>query len=322
MTKKIIFFLCAILIFSSLQAQQNQSPVKLNGQLKIEGTRLLNENDAAIQLKGMSLFWSQWQPQYYNYETIKNLKEDWGINVVRAAMGIEHEGFLKNPEQEKQKVYRVIDAAIELGLYVIVDWHDHNAENHLDEAKRFFKETAKKYANHPNIIYELYNEPLDVSWNEVLKPYHTEIIKEIRKFDKNNIIVCGTPNWSQDVDLAAKNPIKEDNIAYTLHFYAGTHQKELMLKAEKAIKAGLPIFVTEFGTTEANGDGKVYKENTQKWFDFMDRYNISWCNWSIADKDEASAALKPDSLPKDIGKKESWSESGAFIRTILTTTDH
>ncbi len=316
------FGFLVILLFSCLEiaAQSSNSAVAQNGQLSIEGTKLLNEQGEPVQLKGMSLFWSQWQPQYYNSISIDILKEDWNVTVVRAAMGIEHGGYLENPEIEKEKIFKVIDAAIANGIYVIVDWHDHNAEEHTAEAKKFFAEVAKKYGDYPNLIYETYNEPLDVSWDEVLKPYHEEIIAEIRKFDTDNIIVCGTPNWSQDVEEAAKNPIKKQNIAYGLHFYAGTHQEGLMHKAEEAINAGLPIFVTEFGTTEADGDGKVFKEETQKWMTFMDKHKLSWCNWSIADKDEASAALLPGTLPSGLKEDKNISESGLFIKSILRTS--
>lgn len=317
MVKNIFFCLCLLLIFGTLNAQQSQNPVKVNGQLHIKGSQLLNEQGESLQLAGMSLFWSQWQPQYYNQESIGILKDYWNVSVVRAAMGVEHGGYLDHPKAEKEKVFNVIDAAITHGIYVIVDWHDHKAEEHITEAKTFFREVAEKYGDYPHLIYEVYNEPLQVSWDDTLKPYHEEIIAEIRKFDADNIIVCGTPNWSQDVDDAAENPIEGENIAYTLHFYAGTHQDELMQKAEKAIEAGLPIIVTEFGTTEADGDGMVYRKDTQKWLKFMDKHKLSWCNWSIADKDEASAALKPGTIPTQMNNRESWTESGAFIREVL-----
>ena len=35
---------------------------------------------------------------------------------------------------------------------------------------------AKKYGKHPNIIYEIYNEPLVVSWDDVIKPYAENVI--------------------------------------------------------------------------------------------------------------------------------------------------
>lgn len=330
--KKIPFKLCIIFIFLNFSCAEAQdeatdtinknneevlTPVKKHGELKIAGKSLLNADDEPVQLKGMSLFWSQWMPQFYNAETVQSLYENWDISVIRAAMAIEHDGYLDNPQKEKQKVMEVIDAAIDLGIYVIIDWHDHHAEDHLEEAKVFFGEIAKKYGDYPNIIYETYNEPLEVSWSDVLKPYHEAVIAEIRKYDSNNIIVCGTPTWSQRVDKAAEDPIEGVNIAYTLHYYAGTHRQELRDITLKALNKNLPIFVTEYGTTPASGDGNVDAAESKLWWNFLDTHNISWCNWSITDKEEASAAVKPGTLPSELHKESILTESGELVKAEL-----
>jgi len=163
---------------------------------------------------------------------------------------------------------------------------------------------------------------LDVSWSNVLKPYHEDVISAIRAHDEDNIIVVGTPRWSQQVDLAAEDPIEGENIAYTLHFYAGTHRQELREIAKIAMEKGLALFVTEFGTTNADGDGPVYAEESREWFEFMDQNNLSWCNWSITAKDESSAALLPGTTPSGINKKENISASGKLVRDELTESNN
>jgi endoglucanase len=279
------------------------SPVGKHGALSISGRFVIDEFNNPVQLTGMSLFWSQWMGQYYHPRTISWLRKDWQCSVVRAAMGVEHGGYLENPQREKEKVFKVIEAAIEEGMYVVVDWHDHHGEDHVNEARAFFAEVAQKYGHRPNIIYELYNEPLNVSWSKVIKPYCELVIDTIRAHDPDNIIACGTPNWSQRVDEASLDPIQRDNIVYVLHFYAATHKAELRNVAQTAIDRGLPLMVTEFGTTEATGNGKVDEEETRLWLDFMKRNKISWCNWSVADKNESSAALKPGTSVSD------WTEA-------------
>jgi hypothetical protein len=78
----------------------------------------------------MSLFWSQWTEgsTFYNKDTVQALKCSWNANVVRAAMGVEEGGYLTNAALEQGKAETIIQAAIDLGIYVIVDWHDHNAQ--------------------------------------------------------------------------------------------------------------------------------------------------------------------------------------------------
>lgn len=293
------------------------TPVAIHGQLSIENGNIIDSKGEPVQLKGMSLFWSQWQPQFYNAESVINLKKYWNVDVVRAAMAVEHEGYLKYPQREKEKVQRVIEAAIDAGIYVIIDWHDHHAEDHLEEAISFFSEMAQRYGEYPNVIYETYNEPLDVSWSQVLKPYHEEVIGAIREYDQDNIIVVGTPRWSQRVDLAAEDPIDAENIAYTLHFYAGTHGQKLRDIAQEAIDKGLALFITEYGTTQATGDGKVDKKETRKWWRFMDANNLSWANWSIASKDEASAAVIPGTTPSELKDDDFLTISGKLVKSQL-----
>lgn len=298
-------------------AQKKKTAVEEHGQLSIQGQYLVNQKGDIVQLNGMSLFWSQWQPQFYNETTVKNLVKGWGVQVVRAAMAVEHEGYLTHPEREKAKIIQVIEAAVQEGIYVVVDWHDHHAHDHQQAAIQFFSEIAQEYGAYPNVIYETYNEPLQVSWSKVLKPYHEAVIQAIRTYDANNVIVCGTPYWSQRVDEAAMDPIEEDNIAYTLHFYAGTHGQQLRTRAEKAIKQGLPIFVTEFGTTKASGDGGVYPEETKEWWRFMQEHYLSWCNWSIADKAESSAAVLPETTPVQLLSDTVLTTSGRLLRKKL-----
>ena len=274
------------------------SVVNVHGQLSISGSNIIDKNGSPIQLRGMSLFWSQWSEgaAFYNAKTVKWLKDDWHATVVRAAMGVEEDntGYIYDPNTEKEKVFTVIDAAIAEGIYVIVDWHSHHAEDYLEESKAFFTEVAKKYGDYPNIIYEIYNEPLNVDWTKVLKPYHEAVVSEIRKHDSNNIIVCGTRNWSQAVSEVIGNEVNDDNIAYTLHYYSSTHLQNgwVWKQAQKAIDAGIPLFVTEYGVTNANGDGNISTTQAGNWWAFLDTHKISWCNWSITNKNEASAALE------------------------------
>lgn len=300
--------------FSLFASENDPKIVDLYGQLKIEGNQVVNQKGEAITLRGMGLFWSQWIGKYYNYDCIKWLRDDWKCTVVRAAMAIESGGYLSNPDTEMKKVKTVIDACIDLSIYVIVDWHDHNAHNHQAEAITFFKEITSLYGDKPNVIYEIYNEPLQISWTNVIKPYSEAVINEIRAIDADNIIIVGTPTWSQDVDVASANPLNFKNIAYGLHFYAATHKQYLRNKALTALNRGVALFVSEYGTCECTGTGIIDYAELEKWFTLMDEHKLSWCNWSIADKDETSAALKPGASATGNWSSSDLSESGALVR--------
>lgn len=286
------------------------------GQLKVQSGQLSDSEGNAIMLRGVSFGWHNWWPRFYNDSAVKWLKEDWNVNVVRAAMGIDPDGaYLDRPDFAVEKMKAVIDAAIEEDIYVIIDWHSH--ELYLEEAKEFFSEMAKTYGQHPNVIYELYNEPIDDTWAEV-KAYCEEIITEIRKHDPDNVILVGSPTWSQDVHLVAENPIlNQENIMYVLHFYAGTHKEFLRNRAEAALNRGLPIFVSECAGMEASGDGAIDQASWNIWLTWMESKKVSWIAWSVADKDETCSMLLPSALATG-----NWTESqikpwGQQIRETL-----
>lgn len=303
-----------ILLFSIVS---NAQFVKNHGQLKVEGTQLVDKNSKPIMLRGMSYGWHSLWPRFYNEESVKWLKNDFKCNVVRAAMGIElgDSSYIKQPEFSKKKIKAIIDGAIKNDIYVIVDWHSHNIN--LKEAKLFFDEISKEYAGTPNVIYEIFNEPDDETWEEV-KAYSEEIIKVIRKNDKKNIILVGCPRWDQDIHLPAANPIKGfDNLMYTVHFYAATHEKWLRDRTDDAIKSGLAIFVSESAGMEATGDGPLNVKAWKEYIDWMEERKISWITWSVSDKDETCSILNKSASSKGNWKDEDLKESGLKVREFL-----
>jgi endoglucanase len=317
MSKLLIAGVIVLAAFASAAQAQTQSFVQEHGQLRVQGNRIVDQAGVPVQLRGMSLFWSQWIPKYYTAETVKWLRDDWKVTVVRAAMAVKPDGYETHPDAERNKVIAVVDAAIELGIYVIIDYHAHTAHENLPQAKEFFADMAKRYGNSPNVLYEPYNEPLDVSWSKVLKPYHEAVIDAIRAHDPDNIVIVGTRNWSQQVAEAAANPIARSNVAYTLHFYANTHGQWLRDDAQKALNRGVALFVTEYGTTDATGDGMVNEAATREWWAFLDRNFISHVNWSVADKGESSAALFPGASPEGGWTDNQIKPSGILVREEL-----
>lgn len=301
-----------------LSEQTDTTIVDKWGRLTTDGNKIVDQNQNEVVLRGMSLFWSNWGGFYYAAETIKWLKEDWKCTVIRAAIGADADnGYIENPGTEMTKLYAVIDACLEQGIYVIVDWHSHHAEDYVPAAVNFFNTVSKKYGGYPNIIYEIYNEPLDVSWANILKPYAETLISIIRQNDPENLILVGTPNWSQDVDAVIADPLTDHNVAYTLHFYTSTHTQWLRDKALTAMNAGLPLFVSEWGLSESSGTGDINWAETNLWLFFLERDSLSWCNWSVINKDESSAALLPTTSGLSGWPEDELTESGQFIRNYL-----
>lgn len=311
-----------LIIVSLYSTVLGQTPLQIHGALSVKGNQIVNETGDAVSLAGNSLFWSNtgWGGEaYYNASVIDWLHTDWNTSVVRAAMGVEDNGGYISDASNKEKVKAVVDAAIEAGIYVIIDWHSHHAEAYETEAIEFFKEMASLYGDKKNVIYEIYNEPLNnVSWNNTIKPYAESVIAAIRSIDSDNLIIVGTPTWSQDVDVASKNPIKGyANIAYALHFYAGTHGQFLRDKAQTALDNGIAIIVSEWGAVEASGDGAVDQVETALWMDFLRKNKISHCNWALNDKKEGASSLKVGASKSGNWTASDLTSSGVLVKDII-----
>lgn len=282
-------------------------PVSYYGQLQTSGNKIIGSSyKEPVQVKGMSFFWSNWQGQYWNSGTVDRMVEEFKCEILRCSLGVDDQGSIYNGG-DVGALRSVVEAAIAKDIYVIVDWHSHGAHNNTNAAKSFFSEIARDYGKYDNVIFELYNEPTMVSWSAV-KGYAEQVIPEIRKYS-DNLILVGTPTWSQDVDAAANDPINDSNVAYVLHFYAGTHGGDLRAKGDSALSKNAAVFVSEWGTVNADGDGSVNVGSTEQWLSWMDSNKLSWCNWAISSKAEGSSIFGGDG--------SSLTEAGNYLKKIL-----
>lgn len=290
--------------------------------ITVSGNQVLFGGEVS-SIAGASLFWGNdgWGGEkFYTRDVVGWVKRDWNATVIRAAMGVnEKGGYISSPTSNTAKVVEVVEAAIANNIYVIIDWHSHDAENYQAQAIQFFSDMATRYGEHNHIIYEIYNEPLNTtSWNNTVKPYAEAVIAAIRAIDPDNLIIVGTPTWSQDVDVASLNPITGyNNIAYTLHFYAGSHKQSLRDKATTALNNGIALFVTEWGSVNANGDGAVDTAETLNWMAFLNAHNISHVNWALNDKAEGASALKPGASPTGHWTDSDLTPSGLLVKNII-----
>lgn len=307
----------------SVQATSGEvgTPFEVHGQLRVQGTNIVDKNNAIYQLKGVSTHGINFFPQFINKEAFQTLRDEWDANLIRLAMYTkEYNGYLSGGNQEELKnlIDTGVNSATELGMYVIIDWHilsDGNPNTNKDQAVAFFGEMSKKYSGYDNVLYEICNEPNGgTSWEDI-KKYADEVIPVIRANDKDAIIIVGTPTWSQDVDVASKNPVTNgENVVYAFHFYAATHKEQLRTKVETAIKNGIPVFVSEFSICDASGNGVLNYEEAEIWMKLINDYNLSYAMWNLANKEEASSLIKSSSNKTWGWKDEELSQTGLWLK--------
>lgn len=297
------------------------TPVSQHGQLSVKNGQLVDKSGKGYQLRGMSTHGLTWFPEFVNESAFKTLRDDWNTNVVRLAMYVDEWGngqcYMGNKSGSLELLEKGVDICIKLDMYVIIDWHVLNPgdpSKYTNEAKSFFETVSKRYAKYPNVIYEICNEPNGgASWSGNIKPYAEKIIPVIRKNAPNSVIIVGTPTWSQEIDKPLSDPLSYKNVMYAFHFYAATHAG-LRSNVENCVAQGLPVFVSEFGTCDASGGGANDFNETQKWLSYFDKQGISYCNWSICNKDETCSVLRPGTSANGNWSESDLTENGKWMR--------
>ena len=320
-------------------------PVSYYGALHTSGNKIIGEkNNQQVMLRGVSLFWADGTGKpYYNKNVIAWAAENLKIDVFRFALGVQYydsDGGTTNeltsessykgaPDNSLNLIDNMVAAAIESDVYIIIDWHSHRAHKETSLAKTFFETVSKKYKDVPNVIYEILNEPVDGNggnWGAV-KSYANTICPVIRN-NTQNLILVGTPTWSQNPQNGASDPVNSTNIAYVLHFYAATHSKgSYSGRIDQTLNAGYPVFISEWGTTNADGDGNPNTSATNEWTSYMDQKMIPNCNWSFRqltsatdNKSEKSAMFEGKQPLNNYGLLSSatYTTSGNIVKEYLT----
>lgn len=326
-------------------------PVQVHGVLTTSGNKIVGQKSGKeVMIRGMSMFWSDATGiQYYNKEVIKWAVDNLKIDVFRYAMGINYYdsdggtsnqldtqySYMGNPDTQKSKIDQMVEAAIENDIYIIIDWHSHraydtskqvNGKNEKTASKEFFTEMAKKYKDVPNIIWEVFNEPAGSynSWGSI-QSYANDVIGGIRGAGNDNLALVGTPNWSQ---MGSCGGVSGKNVGYVFHFYAGTHSVGQFSGNINSCRSNNAIFITEWGTTSADGKSDANTSASSEWTNFMEQNKISNCNWSLRQKvttigdasDEGSAMFAGDKalITQAALSGASYTNSGNFVKSYLT----
>ena len=322
--KSFIAFFALLLALSSFAFAGNTvARPSTSGKLHVVGTELYDEHGKLVMLRGASTHGLTWYPQYVNKKLFHQLSTEWNTNLIRLAM---YSDDYVNGDREKnlEILRRGVEYAIASDMYVMVDWHiltDNNPNENLAEAIAFFNQMAKEYANVPNVIFEICNEPNgDCTWEDI-KEYSNIIIPVIRRHKPDALILIGTPNFDREIQEPMKDPLEFENVMYSFHFYATSHREDYRAKLREVVGSGTPIFITESGLCEASGDGKIDFESVKIWYALLDSLHLSYTIWSLSNKQEESAMVKDDSPAVENLTDDDLTLSGQFAKHIFQGKD-
>ncbi len=307
-----------------LRCEDGRDRPSTRGKLQVLNGKLCGQDGQPVMLRGVSLNGLITSESFLNEQLFRELSQEDGVNLMRLPLytyGVGIVGYCTKGDKDRHKAD--IDLGVTLAeaadMYVIIDWHilsDGDPNTYLEDAKVFFGEMAEKYKDRNHVLYEICNEPNGVDWAAV-KAYAEQVIPVIREKAPDAVILVGNPDWSKDLDSVAADPLDFDNLLYSLHFYSATHGKEYRDMTARVSRAGLPVFVTEFGVTAASGGLPRDLEGADAWIDLLEGENISYCMWSLSKAAEACSAVR-FSVDKYSGfTREDYTDTGLWLLDTL-----
>ena len=158
---------------------------------------------------------------------------------------------MTGPDYISKVLKPAIDYATSKNLYAIIDLHQiddtNTANNSGTAATSFWTDIAPQFKDYTNVIYELYNEPINsgMAW-ATFKTQVQTWIDTVRAAAPDNLIIVPSMSWDQHPGDAASSPPNGTNLVYTAHIYpnnwGASFQQQLATATAKA-----PVFITEWG---------------------------------------------------------------------------
>ena len=329
--KLLILLACLLMGLSVASAQTEQIQKKKEfvvsryGALKTGKGYIADASGDKVSLMGPSLHWSYAAPTWWSRKTVNYLVDQYHIQIIRLPVTIApgsnggqnrvekpsdiitEDCYYWHPEETKQMVDEVVKAAIENDIYVIIDFHEHYAQDWTNLAKEFFTYFATKWGNYPNVMYEIYNEP--VCDNGTVVNYAKQVIPVIRAIDPDNIIIVGSAQYSREPQNVTGAGQGYTNIAYSWHGYpTWGHQGDWNSSDADSWNTTIPVIVTEWGMGNSGSDGgllDIYKSRGV--------INCFWSMSNIGGDEEIWSVLKSDCTKKSGWTTEDMTENGVSM---------
>ena len=314
--------------------------------LHVKGNRIVNEEGKEVWLQGVAVASLEWSAKGENVlGSVETAIRDWHVNCIRLGLHDKFwfgEGSRQNDggAAYRQLIDDVVNYCAARGVYVVLDLHRFRAPTqvHAD----FWKEVAEKYKNHPAVLFELFNEPHDITWevwrnggmtgnkiipSEVvaentvkLKQFETVgmqgLVDEVRKTGAKNIVIPGGLDWSYDLSGVLKGFALDDRggngIVYSTHVYPwkSDWKNKFLVVAEK-----YPLFIGETGCTEKPMpfiDPKKHKD-PHTWapdmIGLIQKHRLNWTAWCFHPKSSPCLLLDWEYTPTPY-----W---GAYVKKAL-----
>lgn len=287
--------------------------------LHVDGNKVVDSRGHAVLLEGVNIPGIEWSNNGdHNVDSTRVAIQDWHVKIIRVPL-CEDRWFGKAPGQTdggasyRDLVHTVVKMATDAGVYSILDLHWSDRDQWGEDIGQhkmpdqhsieFWKSCAAAYANAPSVVFDLYNEPHDISWdiwqnggdvtdhrgdNQTDVTYHSPgmqaLLDTIRATGANNMVIAGGPGWASELSGLATGHALKDNggngVVYADHFYPfGGETVDQWETRIAGFAATYPIIVSEFGSDPSGGHGETGSEWVQHVLRVLHAHHWDWTAW-------------------------------------------
>ncbi|HTP08700.1 MAG TPA: cellulase family glycosylhydrolase [Anaerolineae bacterium] len=286
--------LLAVVLAAGLLLQVHTAQAISTPWLTVSGRYIKDPNGNVVILRGVSIVdVSVADSRTRNAPALIDMATDnangWYARVMRFPVYPEaidgQPGWNANPDAYfNNHLNPAIQHCVTRQIYCIIDWHyisDYNSSAIDTATRNFWSYIAPKYKDVPNVIFELYNEPINPDSWSTWKTWAQPWVNIIRAAAPNNLILIGGPRWSQNVAEAATNPFTGGNIAYVAHIYPQHGGQSTWDAWFGNSSATVPYFITEWGwqNSGASPTSGTLSSYGTPFSNYLDSKGVSWTAW-------------------------------------------
>ena len=310
------------------------APDKLPPPLKVAGNRLHTPAGKEVWLQGLAVPSMEWSAGGENIlKSIGVGIDGWKANCIRLCLSEKFWAGTGPWQKDGGMAYRqlvedAVNACAGRGVYIVLDLHAYRAPQAVHA--EFWKDVAARYKDHPAVIFELMNEPHDVSWEiwqkggpvtdkkkggDVAAENKEELVSfpsigmqglvdVIRGTGAKNLIVAGGLDWGYDLSGVLEGHALDDRggngIMYSSHVYPwkSDWQGKFLALADK-----YPLFIGEVGadTQRMEFIPPERHEDPATWVPDMlgviQKHRLNWTAWCFHPKSTPRVLLDWDYTP-------------------------
>jgi hypothetical protein len=304
---------------NSLPASQTRTfDSKLNPMcLHTKEKKVLNAGGKRVWLYGVNIASLEWSTDGEHIEeSVNRAINDWKVNLIRLPLAQDHWFGKRTNQMDGGAAYRalvdkLVDTCAAGRVYIDLDLHWSDCGQWMNEGGTlgqhsmpdknsiaFWQDLATRFKNQPNVIFDLYNEPHDVSfaiWRdggtvtntpEHKKPGQAKVIYEavglqklydtIRATGATNIVAAGGLNWAYDLSGVLRGyGIKGSNLIYETHPY---QNKTNWDKNFGEVCWKYPVYIGEWGFSAHDTNGLGYAQSLMQ---YAQKHKLHWTAWDL-----------------------------------------